>query len=165
MILGRGDIATAIQDREGFTFYANGCSNRLPLTEDSIIEEKNQIDLLGEDENVGMFVYISTLSIYYSQSEYTKHKIEVEDLVRSGFDNYCIFRIGNITWGDNPNTLINYLRSNQTDIQDTYRYLIDKDELNHWIGLIPQTGKHEMNVPGKRKSVQDIAKLINQRML
>lgn len=160
MIQGRGDIGKAIQDREGFTFYCNGVSNRLPLTEDAIIKEATELDVLAEEEKEEqMFVYISTLSIYYSESEYTKHKIEMEEIVRHGFNNYCIFRIGNITWGDNPNTLINHLRKDKSRIEDTTRYLTSKDELNHWLQMIPKTGKHEMNLTGRRMSIKDIVNI------
>lgn len=165
MIIGRGDLATAITDREGFTFFCAGASNREPLTDRQRHSELNHIWKLNATP--GMFVYVSTLSVYYSDSEYTEHKRDMENLVKRSFDNYCILRIGNITWGDNPNTLINFLKgkiqnNEPPEVQDTHRYLIDKDELNHWVGLIPLSGKHEMNVPGKRLKVERIVELIKE---
>ena len=157
MIIGRGDISKAITDKEDFIFYASGNSNRKPLTQASEDKEHMEVYRLAQDyPKSNMFVYISTLSVYYSDSKYTKHKMRMEARVRKWFRNYAIIRIGNITWGDNPNTLINYLKNNKAEIQDTYRYLLDKDELSHWINMIPDKGQHEMNVTGIRTLVKDI---------
>ena len=103
-----------------------------------------------------MFVYISTLSIYYSFSDYTKHKKNMEQIVKEHFNNYCILRIGNIIWGDNPNTLINHLKKDSSRILKAYRYLIDEEELNHRVGMIPRSGKHEMNITGTRQTINEI---------
>jgi len=162
MIYGRGDISKAITDKEGFTFFCCGASNRIPITDR---EREREMFRIWSTPKDSMFVYISTLSIYYSDSPYTKHKINMENLVRARFENYCIFRIGNITWGDNPNTLINFLTDKiknnlPFEIQDTYRYLIEKDEFQHWINLIPSKGKHEMNCTGKRMKVEQIVERI-----
>lgn len=74
------------------------------------------------------------------------------------FPQYTIIRLGNITWGDNPNTLINYLKINPTaEVRDVYRYVVEKDEFLHWINLIPNFNC-EMNIPGKRMKVKDIVK-------
>lgn len=161
-IVGRGDISRAITDREGFIFFCAGCSNREPITLCNKQKEMRQILDSPRDQ---MFVYISTLSIYYSYSEYTRHKLHMEDVVKRNFNDYCIFRIGNITFGDNPNTLLNYFRNairedKPIKIENTYRYLIAEDELNHWTGLIPRWGKHEMNCTGSRFKVSDIVQLI-----
>lgn len=167
MVIGRGDIASAIQDRDGFTFYVNGVSNRLPLTEDSTEKEWQQVSTCTD---TSMFVYISTLSIYYSDSDYTTHKKRMEVLIKEKFKNYCIFRIGNIRWGDNPNTILNNLgykihHKQQFEIRDECRYLIDREEFRHWISMIPTKGKHEMNVTGQRYKVKEIVKLIKDGKL
>jgi nucleoside-diphosphate-sugar epimerase len=159
MIVGRGDIASAVEDRDGFTFFCSGVSNRLPLTPEAC--RKEMIDVWCCDKRK-MLVYISTLSVYYSDSEYTRHKLNMEYYIRNWFANYAIVRIGNITWGNNPNTLINHLRKDQSRIDDTYRYLIDKDEFCHWLKMIPANGKHEMNITGRMMKVNDIVNEINQ---
>jgi len=161
-IHGRGDIASVITDKDGYIFYCNGVSNRLPLTKDAMAKEVTEVSSTPKDS---MFVYISTLSIYYSNSEYTQHKMRMEAIIQKNFPNYCIFRIGNIKWGDNPNTLINKLGSDiyhkrPLQIKDEYRYIIDKEEFRHWISMIPQTGKHEMNVTGQRFKVRTIVEQI-----
>lgn len=161
MIIGRGDIAKAIKDREGFILYCNGVSNRLPLDEVAENKEISEVYNLRGNKTKEMFVYISTLSIYYSDSEYTKHKLRMEAKVKKWFRNYCILRIGNITWGDNPNTLLNHLKRDSSRVDDTFRYLIKEGELNHWVSMIPKTGKHEMNVPGTMFKIKDIIKYID----
>ena len=154
-IIGRGDIAKAIHDRRGFTFYCNGLSNREPHTRKG--ERKEYLEILSMNKGT-MFVYISTLSIYYSNSPYTKHKSQMEETVKLHFPNYCILRIGNITWGDNPNTIINKFKSldSPPELKDEHRYLLSKNEFNHWIKMIPHQGQHQMNITGQRITVQKL---------
>lgn len=168
MVIGRGDIASVLKDKEGYTFFAAGFANREPITSELKQKEVNRI--LDINMNGQMFVYFSSLSIYYARNQYTGHKLRVESIMKNYVDDYCILRIGNITWGNNPNTLINSLKHKiqnniPFEIQDTYRYLIDKDELLHWIDLIPRTGKHEMNVTGRRMKVSEIVKEIEHGRL
>ena len=94
----------------------------------------------------------------------------MEVLIKEKFKNYCIFRIGNIRWGDNPNTILNNLgykihHKQQFEIRDECRYLIDREEFRHWISMIPTKGKHEMNVTGQRYKVKEIVKLIKDGKL
>ena len=168
-VVGRGDLATHITDREGFTFFCTGASNREPITDRQKHEELNRIWRMKDTTDV--FVYFSTLQVYTddselgSRKEYVLHKRDMENLVKRSFDNYCIVRIGNITFGNNPSTIINYFKNCIADkvdfpIEDTYRYLVDADELNHHLGRIPKTGKHEYNITGKRVTVEKIVELI-----
>lgn len=168
MIIGRGIMAQTIPDREGFTFFACGESNRFPLTEDR--KERERDRLLSCDKNT-MLVYLSGLNIYYpdtdGRNEYLLHKLSMEKLVKETFDNYCIFRFGTITWGDNPNTIINHIRKEITEkgfckVRDGYRYLNTKEELQHWFNLIPKTGKHEMNITGQITWVPDLVEMVKQ---
>jgi hypothetical protein len=76
------------------------------------------------------------------------------------FDRNTIVRIGNIAWGTNPHTLINHFRGQiekgeELNIQDTHRYVVDKDEFLYWLNLIPEWNT-EMNIPGKRMKVAEI---------
>jgi hypothetical protein len=84
----------------------------------------------------------------------------MEELVRTHFPRYTIIRLGNITWGTNPHTLINFFKAAHENgevihIEDTYRYLVDKEEFLHWIEVIPEWNC-EMNITGKRMKVLDI---------
>ena len=157
MIIGSGDIASVLPRRADRLFFASGVSNSLEKRESEFQREKN---LLLKQNRKSHLVYFSTLAVFYGDNRYVKHKLEVEDLIRSQFPKYTILRIGNITWGTNPHTIINFFRARlekgmPIKIQDTYRYVIDKDELLHWINLIPDWNC-EMNIPGRRMKISEI---------
>lgn len=152
-LVGNGDIASVLPDKEGLLFFAAGVSNSQETKES---EYKREVNLLFDQNRSSHIVYFSTLAIFYSDTRYTRHKRDMEAMVKENFRNYCIIRIGNITWGENPNTLINYLKSHpQAELRDEYRYVVDSDEFLYWIGLIPNFSV-EMNVPGKRMKVKEI---------
>lgn len=158
-VIGGGDIASAIIDREGLLFFASGVSNSQETRESEYQREKDLLLLQDESQHL---VYFGSLCIFYSNTRYAQHKREMESLVKENFEHYTIMRLGNITWGKNPNTLINYLRGRSKEgepivIQDTHRYIIDKEEFQHWIGMIPEFSC-EMNVPGRRMKVAEIVK-------
>ena len=104
-------------------------------------------------------VYFSTLSIYDKDSMYTNHKRNMETLVKD-FHSYTIIRIGNITWGSNPNTILNWLKANPNEeLRDEYKYLIDEAELLYWIDRIPNFST-EMNITGNRVHTSNLHKYI-----
>lgn len=159
MILGHGDIASALKDREDWIFFASGVSNSQETRESEYQREK---DLLLNQDRRQHLVYFGSLCIFYSNSRYARHKKEMEELVRKNFPRYTILRLGNITWGKNPHTLINTLRRKVQrrepyQVQNVYRYLVNKNELRHWLKLIPPWNC-EMNITGKRLKVKDILK-------
>ena len=169
MILGHGDIASVLTDRDDRLYFASGVSNSQETRES---EYRREIDLLlsllqgpsvsplhpPKKEHL---VYFSSLSVFYSDSRYVRHKIEMEKAVKI-FRPYTIIRMGNITWGDNPHTLINFIKNKirnrePFEVQDVYRYIIDKEEFLHWINLIPDWSC-EINIPGRRMKVRDIVR-------
>jgi hypothetical protein len=160
MIIGRGDIASVIKDREGFIFFASGVSNSSETRESEYAREK---ELLLKQDRDKRLVYFGSLAAFYSPTtRYAQHKREMEELVRQNFEHYTIVRLGNITWGKNPNTLINYFReakkrNENIEVWDTYRYLVNKKELLHWLELIPDWNV-EMNITGQRMKVSQIVK-------
>lgn len=170
-IVGNGDIASALHeggvDRDDLLFFAAGVSNSSETRES---EYQRELDLLNSIPKTAHIVYFSSLCIYYSGTRYMRHKSAVENYIRRnwacpsgrldcpvrGIGQYTVMRLGNITWGNNPHTLINYLRAHpDASIQDTYRYILDKEEFWHWLRLIPHWNC-EMNIPGRRMLVKDI---------
>jgi nucleoside-diphosphate-sugar epimerase len=161
-IVGNGDIASVLPNQDRLLFFASGVSNSQETKES---EYRRELDLLmsqvGADKDGGRrLVYFSSLSIFYKESRYTEHKRLMEDAVKDLFPKHTIIRIGNITWGTNPNTVINYFRGRlergePVEIRDEYRYVVDKAEFLHWISLIPDFNC-EMNITGKRMKVVDI---------
>jgi hypothetical protein len=162
MIEGNGDIASVLRDRNGFTFFARGVSNSQETDECEYQREKN---ILVQQDRRNRLVYFGSLSVFDNQdnpSRYVRHKMEMEAVVKVEFPKWTIVRLGNITWGTNPHTLINHLRHQvetvqPVEIRDVYRYVVDQEEFNYWIDRIPDWNC-EMNVPGQRMKVIDIFK-------
>jgi hypothetical protein len=158
-IIGHGDIASVLPDREDRIFFASGVSNSQETRESAYAREKT---LLLQQEKIRHLVYFSSLSIFYSDTRYAQHKLEMETLVKANFSRYAIIRLGNITWGTNPHTIINSFRAKiQKDeplvIRDAYRYVVDKDEFLYWVSMIP-SWPCEISINGQRLSIEHILK-------
>lgn len=159
MIVGHGDIASVLTDRDDRIYFASGISNSRETRESEYEREANLLLSLNREKRL---VYFSSLSIFYSDTRYTQHKRYMESLVKGNFDRWAIVRMGNIMWGVNPYTLINFIRNQirnreEIFIEDVYRYVIDKDEFLHWMNMIPEWNC-EMNLPGKMMKVVDIVR-------
>lgn len=153
MIVGNGDIASVLTDREDRLYFVSGVSNSQETRKSEYEREKK---LLLSQDKYRHIVYVSSLAVFYTDTLYAQHKLRMEKLIKENFKHYTILRIGNIDWGNNPNTLINYLRAHpEAEIKDVYRYVVDKEEFLYWINLIPEW-PCEMNVVGTRMKVIDI---------
>lgn len=170
MIVGHGDISTALIDNEEITFFASGVSDS---SCSSPYQFNREAELLKQQPRKKHLVYFSTLAIYYNWNPYVAHKKRMEQLVKDLFESYTIVRIGNISWGKNPNTLINYLKAHPgAEVQKVYRHIIDKDEFQYWMGLIKPGERNEMNVPGRMvwvpflaSSLKDGISIIGSKLL
>ena len=152
-IVGGGDIASILPERDDLLFFASGVSNSQETRES---EYQREVDLLLEQRRDAHIVYFSSLAVIDGVSRYIQHKRSMEARVKLNFALNTIIRIGNIAWGDNPHTLINHLKNNpEAEIRDEWRYVVDQDELLHWVDKIPDWSI-EMNVPGRRMKVQQI---------
>jgi hypothetical protein len=159
-VIGNGDIASVLTEGVvgGYKlFFASGVSNSKETRES---EYRREIDLLLCQNRKKHIIYFSSFTAFYGKNRYSKHKRYMEALVKKNFPKYTIVRIGNITWGDNPNTLINDIRYKMengipVEIRDEYRYIVDMDEFLYWIKMIPEWSC-EMNIPGKRMKVAEI---------
>lgn len=157
VIIGNGDIASAIVDRPDRLFFASGVSFSGERRPTAFGREINL--LLAQPRNAHL-VYFSSLSIYEKDTPYTRHKRCMEELVRANFDLWAILRIGNIDWGTNPTTLINHLRARHAaglwlHVEDVYRYVLDREGLRNWIDNIPPWPV-EFNCLGRRLKVAQI---------
>lgn len=163
MIIGHGDIASAVSegrmDRANRLYFASGVSNSHELHESEYQREKDLLAMQPKDHHL---VYFSSLCVFYSDTRYAKHKKEMEELIKKTFPRYTLVRLGNITWGKNPRTLINYMRlkkqKNETYTAPHgygYRYIVTKDEFLHWISLIPDWNC-EMNITGEKLTFNEI---------
>lgn len=162
-IIGSGDIASILNNREGALFFAAGVSNSQNKDEYEYFREKLRLSHAIHSANTtGLCLfYFGSISCFFGVSRYTKHKMEMERLIKDTCDNYNIIRIGNISWGSNPNTFINYIRNKQAkgepvEIKDEYKYMISEDQLRLLTDNLPLKGKNEICVFGECKKVRDI---------
>lgn len=153
-IIGHGDIASVLVDRPGITFFASGVSNSLGMTAE---DHERELKLLMRQDKEHHLVYFSSLCVYYGKGRYFHHKQFMEDTVKSYFKRWTIVRLGNITWGKNPHTLLNYLRDRpDAERRNEIRYLVDKEEFLHWMEKIRPEVNDIMNIPGKMVNVKDL---------
>ena len=162
MIIGNGDIAGALKDKKNIIYFASGVSNSSEKRDSEFMREVN---LLLDQDKTKHLVYFSSLCVFYSNTRYAQHKIMMEELVKNNFRTYTILRLGNITWGKNPHTILNFLRNKiknkePFEVQDTYRFILDRDEFDYWINLIPKWSC-EMNITGIRLKIEEIVKELN----
>lgn len=158
MIIGNGDIASVLNDREGALFFASGVSNS--RCEDNEEFTRERVMLEQQDRSLCCF-YFSSISIFTGNSPYIWHKAEMEALVERTFLNFNIIRIGNISWGSNPNTFINYIHDRQrrgepVEISDEYRFVIEESQLTLITDSLPLEGRNIINVFGKMGKVKDL---------
>tara|TARA_R110000868_G_C10911986_1_gene765031 strand:- start:1096 stop:1581 length:486 start_codon:yes stop_codon:yes gene_type:complete len=160
MIVGTGDIASVLNDRNGAIFFASGVSNSNETKESEFMRE---IELLDKQDKTKCIFYFSSITVddMSKNSRYLQHKRSMELLVKSNFENYNIIRIGNITWGSNPNTFINYIKNKKSkgesvEIKDEYKYVIDKEQLVLLTDNLPLTGQNTICVFGRMAKVAEL---------
>lgn len=161
MIIGHGDIASVLNDREGAIFFASGVSNSQERRREEFARERQLLEDTHFKTHRSSLFYFSTLSINFIDTPYTRHKNQMEALIKAWFQNYNIIRIGNINWGTNPNTFINFIklkreRGEPVEIRDEWKYMISKDQLLLLTDNLPLTGKNEISVFGECKKVKDL---------
>lgn len=170
MIVGNGNIASVLPKRDDLLFFASGVSNSQETRES---EYQREISLLMQQPKDKHIVYFSSLAVFKSEKKYTRyirHKREMEKTIKAYFEPYTIIRIGNIGWkNDNPNTIINFLKNKiknneEFEIQNVYRYIINKEDFLHYINLIPDWNC-EMTLFGRKMTVQEIVNEIKEGKL
>ena len=74
---------------------------------------------------------------------------------------YNIIRIGNITWGKNPNTFLNYIKNKIKNnesffISDEYKYMVDKEQLLLLTDNLPLNSQNQISIFGRMVKVKDL---------
>lgn len=162
MVIGSGDVAKAIVDRDEFTFFASGVSNSL---ETKPSEFKRERDLLMATHRNNTLVYFSTLSIYHKDTPYTAHKRAMEALIRKTFPNYIIIRLGNILWGSNPHTFINFFKKQlkagrKIRTTNDIKYLLTKQEFQYHLSNLKPYTKMTLNIMGTPMKPQQVLNIL-----
>ena len=158
MIVGNGNIAKVLKDRDDLVFFASGVSNSSCTDEKEYEREFTLLKTIPTDKHI---VYFSNLGIYYKEDRYTSHKIKIEEYIRTNYTSYTIVRIEVCEWVKTPYTILNYFKKQLNDgiepvIQDTTRYVLSLDEFLYWIKMIKSGVKNEMNILGRKMTVRQI---------
>jgi len=78
MVIGRGDIASILNDRDGAIFFASGVSNSSETKESEFIRE---IELLNKQDKTKCLFYFSSISLDDNEkvggSKYLQHKLQM----------------------------------------------------------------------------------------
>jgi dTDP-4-dehydrorhamnose reductase len=163
MIVGHGDIAQILTDRPDRLYFVSGVSKSLETRESEFQRER---DLLLEQPRDLRLVYMSSLAIFYSDTPYTRHKRAMELMIQENFEKWTILRLGTTAFGTNPNTIVNFMRNRiennePYEVQDVYRYVVSKEDLLHWVDMIPDWNA-EMSITGTRMKVAEIVEAIKE---
>lgn len=164
MIIGSGNIASVLTDREGAIFFASGVSNSGCTDEAKFMREKLTLvycAALPSRITKSCIFYFSSIQAETKDTPYLRHKLQMEGIIKSRCKNYNIIRIGNIDWDTNPNTFLNFLRNKianneEVKILDEYRYMIDAKTLNMLCQSLPLTGQNTINAFSYMAKVKDL---------
>lgn len=167
MIIGKGSVASVLEDRDDLVFFASGVSNSSCTDEKEYERELNLLKTVPTDKHV---VYFSNLGIYYKQDRYTQHKRDVEEYIRNNYTSYTIVRIEVCEWVKTPNTILNVFKRQLAEgiepkIQDTTRYVLSLDEFLYWIKMIQSGVRNEMNILGRKLTIAQIIDEIKQNKI
>ena len=116
MVVGNGLMAKTFSDYNNINdviVFASGVSNSTETNPSKFKREYSLlIDTLKKYPD-SKFIYFSTCSIddeAVRNRPYVKHKLQLEDYIKSNAKNYLIFRISNVVGEQgNTNTIMNYL--------------------------------------------------------
>jgi len=118
MIIGNGFVAKNFKKKNNFikkfniAIYASGVSNSRSKNKNSFLREKKK--LINYKTKIGkkILVYISTCSIFdpsRKNKAYVKHKLNMENLIKSNFKKFIIARFPEVIgFNNNPSNLINF---------------------------------------------------------
>lgn len=167
MIVGNGNIASALTDRPDVTFFASGISDSSCTDMGQFVRER---DLLLSQDHETHLVYFSSLSIYLEATPYNQHKKLMEEFVKLKFKSYTIVRIGVIEWGKNPTTIHNVFRrklanGEPIEVKPVNRWLTTRKEFDYWMGMIRVGEKDTMNITGQLVTAQEILEMVKEGKL
>jgi hypothetical protein len=167
MIIGNGNIAKVLKDKDNIVFFASGVSNSSCTDEKEYEREFNLIKTVPSNKHI---VYFSNLGIYYKKDRYTQHKIDVEEYIRNTYKSYTIVRIEVCEWVKTPYTILNFFKTQinqgiKPTIHNTTRYVLSLSEFLYWIDLIQSGVRNEMNILGRKMTISQIVEEIKQGKL
>jgi nucleoside-diphosphate-sugar epimerase len=115
MVLGNGLVGKrfhSYSEEDQFLIFASGVSNS-KTTNQEVYEREIKLLRQAVREHVDRsIIYFSTCSIYdpdEKNSEYVRHKQNIEEFIQANARQYNIFRVSNLAGNSsNPNTVLNF---------------------------------------------------------
>ena len=171
MIYGEGFIAKAFKkykNNNSLIFFASGVSNSLEIKLSRYNKEINLLNkIISYKHSSQTLIYFSTCSLYdpgKKESLYVKHKLKIEEIIKSNCDNYFILRLPNVI-GDryNNHTLVNFfltkLKNNDKIeiLSGVKRNLID---IKHVVRIVDNILKYE-----KKNKIINIANPYSNKVM
>lgn len=118
MIIGSGFIAKNFKKKiflikkYRIVIYASGVSNSQSINKNNFLRERKKILSYKNKISSKLFVYISTCSIFdpsRKNTAYTKHKLNMENLIKNSFNKFVIVRFPEVVgFASNKKNLINF---------------------------------------------------------
>lgn len=149
MIIGNGMLANSFKGYESDSsvlLFCSGVSNSLCADKSEYEREFAMLRNSLADNKDKLLVYFSTCSIddrSLSENMYIKHKIEIEDYIKSNAKNYLIARLSNVVGiSKNNHTILNFffnsiLKKIPFDLwKESYRNLIDVSHVKEIVSYI-----------------------------
>ncbi|MFI5134367.1 MAG: NAD-dependent epimerase/dehydratase family protein [Chitinophagales bacterium] len=140
MVVGSGMLAKAFErfrDDASVIIFASGVSNSSEDDPEAFEREKNLLQSFAGTP--AKLVYFSTISIEDPEkqnSNYIRHKLQIEKLIQQSFMKYLIFRLPNLVGrSDNLHTLTNFIYHRIKNelmfpvFANAKRYLMDVDDV------------------------------------
>jgi UDP-2-acetamido-2,6-beta-L-arabino-hexul-4-ose reductase len=179
MVIGNGLISSkflSYKNNKKIIIFASGVSNSKEVDIKEFEREKKLLNELYITEK--KLVYFSTLLVNYpcmENSEYVKHKKNIEDFITTNFKNFIIFRLPNIVGHTKNkftsfNFFINKIQKEETIYieKNTTRFFLDSDDLNHMLNPIIDNktiNKKTINICLNNKiSISEIIDLISKTL-
>lgn len=142
MIIGNGMLANSFRSYEldnSVLLFCSGVSNSLCVEKSEYEREFSLLKNSLAENKEKLFVYFSTCSIddrSLSQNMYIRHKIEIENYIKSNARNFLIARLSNVVgFSKNSYTILNFFyysisKKIAFDLwKESYRNLIDVDHV------------------------------------
>jgi dTDP-4-dehydrorhamnose reductase len=141
MVVGSGLLAKAFLSYEknnDILIFASGVSNSKETSQEQFEREEHLLNLYLEKYGKSTyFIYFSTCSAfdtYFDRSAYTKHKINMEQIIIEKALKYNIFRLSQVLGKNNKNQLVGFLSDaikmeKSFELFDIERNIIDIDDI------------------------------------
>ena len=136
--------------------FASGVSNSKENRVEKYERELSLLKFCQNNLSDKKIIYFSTCSVFdkaLKNSDYIKHKLNIENFISNNFKKYLIFRLPNVVGRtDNKNTFFNFfknsiLNDNQIEVKKhDIRYLIDVDDLLEFLPIFIEGKKHNNKI-------------------